>query len=552
MAAEASAAQTQDPSSGASTLQTVLPSGGLSPYLLMQAQKEQEELETKGTPPPEGGALEQVGRHVQATGQIPPHIQAMHGERAGVLSPGTTQKVMAATLGVNSGPQAAQTPANPAGAAGSDVGDISQGQSPSSNQTPLPKSPQQLEDSLSGLTDQQKAKYKLSQIADALSKQGTTTMQKTGATPGVFSTSKGEVLGLPRTMEYGPPDVNGQPGPLVATQEQPNPENDPQVLFAKNLANHLANIKAQQQQPTAQRPMDLSGLMMAADYLNHTNTFGKDYARQRAGQLEDIKNNQGQDQENIANEAAALKEQGNNAEDVNKTALGVMGGGAAGSANQMVNSIKTMNAINTGTDKSAGDFKDWSNAVLKDPILMRAIESSNELGSSAQLVNQNQNISALLAKGQLLHAAFKRVNQTEYTAAGGDPGTANTLDRLEAKYNDFIGKNPGQDPSKAFTPEDLKEFKQAIGTLSSVDSKAIEDRKGTYKVYATGKGLSESQTQPVLDSIHGYVPPKAPDTTNQPTKNTNTKLFPPTGPHGAFVTQGGVRFNWNRKTGKYQ
>src|SRR6201999_4552396 len=90
-------------------------------------------------------------------------------------------------------------------------------------------------------------------------------------------------------------DSNGQPVPdktkpiYDLTQSQTDKDNPYQQQ--KSAVDQLRALIAQRSArgyPT--RPMDLTGLMMAADFLNHTNTFVPGYSKMRENQEEAIKN----------------------------------------------------------------------------------------------------------------------------------------------------------------------------------------------------------------------------------------------------------------------
>lgn len=377
------------------------PASGISPYLLMQAKKEMD----SGKP---GEAMAQLGNHALATGAIHPAEAAFHAERMGALPPGSTQAVAQRTLasapaqmppgGASPQPNpVAPSPANPAGAAGSMVGDENQGQ-----------------------------------------------------------------VG-------GPAGALQKPDAMAALKTMASPV-DPQQKALQDFRDKVAQAQAPTQN---KKGPDLTGLMMAADFANGTDHFTKGYQAQQAGERDEAKTEQ-------------------------QKQLSLLGEQAKG--------------INPFHVNQNGEYDKFFTGLQGDHLLSDAAKAKSDFESAQQLVNQNNNISALMAKGDLLHRAFGRVNQTEYAQAGGDSGVANTVSRLWNKMNIFASQNPGADMAQAFTPTDQQEFRNAINVLASQANKTLNQRLELHKQDAMSKGVDAGRYTGPLNAIKpGFIgDPSAP------------------------------------------
>ena len=335
------------------------PQGGgspqLSPWLLVQAQKEKAAMDQDGTPPPVGGAIHTLGK--MASQFMPPERQAFHAENAGILPPGTTKAVQAAkmqTQQVKPNPvgqmPVTQAAVNTAPGAGQ-IGPPAPQQAGTAGPQFTPEQIQQLQ-----ALKQEGLKPQMSMAQEVKQTDGTTGKQLVGAAPGVF------------TRGYQEAEANSQPS---------------QSAIDKLTAMAQANAN----RPKVQPQPDLSGLMMAADFLNKTNTFGKDYDSQKASAQAQQEEQEKQSQQEFQNEAAAVKEQLDLENQKRQTALGIMGGGSAGSAGNIVNTVKEVEDLNkqtAGQTTAQNQFMNHVQTIFK-PIQ----DDETEANKVTSLVNSH-------------------------------------------------------------------------------------------------------------------------------------------------------------------
>lgn len=421
----------------------------ISPYLLMQAQKEA----ASGKPMP-GGPVDQLGHAAHRMAQSLPAL-------------GPTQASLPQAAPPQMGPSPSAT-ANP------QFG----WPAPASPAPPPPLDPS-LQRGVNDVEAMKGAGLKsptFSNEEDLRNELKNTFTQKTGAAPGAYAKSLQDVMSSTPFLE--------QRGALQKLQE-------------------LAQARAAQGTPL--RPTDLSGLMSAADFLNKTDTFGKDYAGQRASAAQAGQEAEKKGEQDFQNEATATKDQNDLYKEAQSGALGVLGGGSVGSVGNYLQAQKLMEG--SGKGNSLQEFNTWKGGLDKDQILNAALKANDSFQTAKNLVNQNTNISALLAKGDVLRAMYGRVNGYEYQAAGGDTGVENTVNRLVDKLNVFQKNNPNVDPAKAFTPLDQQEFKQAVNSLAGQAQQTIQSRLGYHRAAAQSMNVDSSQVEPLLNTL---APPPAP------------------------------------------
>lgn len=291
----------------------------------------------------------------------------------------------------------------------------------------------------------------------------------------------------------------------IATALQ-NPAPDSSQSALDQLRAHAAQIAAQ---GPPQRSMDLSGLATASDLLNKNTDATTGYKNQQENEENQIKNNQ----------------------DFQKGILDTQRG-----------------LVNPFHYNPNGEYDKFFSGVQGDHLLSDALKAKSQFDGAQNLVNQNTNIAGLMAKGELLHAAFGRVNQTEYQNAAGDPGVANTVQRLWNKYNIFASTHTdprtGQmtaDPSQIFTPTDQADFKNAINSLSDQANKTVQQHLEIHHQDALSKGIDPSRYMGLLQayspgfgqtSVAPQSAAQAPMTPQQKTAATGTAPKTPNVPAG--------------------
>ena len=358
---------------------------------------------------------------------------------------------------------------------------------------------------------------------DQNTKETTSSTQKTGMAPGLFTRAMGEV------------NANDQP--------------------AQDALSQLSAIaKARAAAQPDGRPLDLTGLMMAADFANKTDQFGKSYAQKRAQDMQAQENKEKQGQQGFADEANATKDVVANAKNNQVAAGNIAGGGSMGSVGQMMNNQKVIEAAGKSANPQK-QYSDWSNALRGDKTLNDAQGQIQNIKQAQALINQNtspanllQNISTLRASG------LNRLNQYELSQFGGDQSL---VDRLSAAVQKL---STGQN-----TPQNIAEYQNVLNTMKQRASDVQTQRTQFFREDGAQRGLDSSQVEPMLQTLYTPHNYNAPHVANRgstgpapgapPTASRwGAPPAPPTSnaPHGPSVIQNGHTFNWNPATRKYE
>lgn len=413
----------------------------------------------------DGEGMKQLGAIANQTGAIPPEQAAFHAERAGRLPAGTTQSILKQKMGASS-PQQSPSPQTAANPAGA------MGSAQGDPETVTPPSPG---------------------------------INRLNAGPNQDTIRR--LQGNARGIFY--PEITDPKGNKSYDLENGVADPDSAYQQAKTSMGQQQSALDQLKNKVYPRQADLSGLMGMADFLNGTNSFSTRYAKQREQENQNVNQAQNRDQQLLGDQNTLSKEQ----MDLEKQAEQEATGEIKGTANNQ-NSMK--------------EYDRFFTSLQGDHLLNDALKAKANFATAQQMVNQNNNVAALMVKGGLLHQAFGRVNQTEYDQAGGDSGVKNSVIRLYTKLNDFMQKNPGADATQAFTPKDQQEFRQVINSLAGQAGGTIRDQLEFHHQDALSKQLDPQQYYgPINSRSPGFFGGQNPaQTQNVPAPAANVKKSP--------------------------
>lgn len=391
-------------------LSDIVPGQKPPSWLVMHAQQEA----SAGSPKP-GGPVDQLGRWVQAN---QPKTTPAPSMRAAPFGPATdpTKNVVPAPQGT--GPTQA------------DVGGMAGGV----------QSGLLTKDQVSGIAPGSKASETTTDTDNAKR----AVSLRTGYSPEQRELQEAITEGYhPKVSGYEPlKDANGTPimdpktGKTVDDRSQPIYDltdlGDPNKnsLFQLGKAGSekikaLADEQSNRAKSPAARPADLSGLMMAADFLNKTNTFGSDYARQQQN-AESARTDQNKnEQQAFQDQIGAQKGQN----DLYKDALSATNAGLNGGT--ILQQLANTNALQqmagyggAGMNRLTGEQQanaKIAQAYTRDPAVVKSDMALSQAAQVQNLLSQNTSPAVLMAKiATLRSSGLQRITNFEVSEFGGD------------------------------------------------------------------------------------------------------------------------------------
>lgn len=378
----------------------------LSPWLIMQAQKEA----ASGQP---GIATAQLGAQALKA----QHPAAIAGAHQAIARPAPYVPRPAGFMGPPA-PQpspATPSPVNPAGVAGSTQGDPSQGQGGSPTLQQIAEKVR-LAGQAQGVpqtADQAKLMPKgvtMSDKVDDTSKAQLSTVQKMPYTPQALQITQDAVRGIshPIVGYNKVTDPNGKvvdnpnspiydmdpakatyaaSGKPVAPEDMTSPYQEQRTALQKLQA--LLNAKRQMSDAQEPRPTDLSGLMMAADFLNHTDAFSRNYENQRKGMEGARQDQQRETQQDYQDQNEIQKGQNDLNKDTIQQSTAMLNGGTQAQLLANQQALMAQQGYN-GNPKGAADSTAQNRFFTKVIQLTKPLMDEEEAADKVtQLVNSH-------------------------------------------------------------------------------------------------------------------------------------------------------------------
>lgn len=451
---------------------------GISPYLIMQAQHELSQGNL------DGEGMKQLGAIANQTGAIPPEQAAFHAERAGRLPAGTTQSILKQKMGASSPQQSPspQTAANPAGAMGSSEGD------PQTVNPMASPSLTQIAQKMALPATGQKGTSASAKVSN-MTKDQTNTTSKNAYSQDDIERIMGNEQGIRYPEKVGP---DGK-GTYDLTQGVANP-NNPYQQNQSNLQKLQDLLNQRRAQGPVQRPADLGGFAMASDFLNHTDTFGKDYGAQRDRMNKNIDAQEKQNQDLYGDQNSIVKDQNDMNKNLITAANTALQGGTTAKIQEQMNNILTQQGYNN-VDK--GQQLKLMNAYMtqSQKVLAPIMKDQDEIDKIGHLA-----LSHNPADMQALQDSITRLMTNARPAVqliesqGQDPGYLTRMNQTASRI--LTGNNPA---------ENQQQIMQLISDLN----KATQARKAGAmdRIHGFGKSIQLPQEDQDRMTPDSYLNP---------------------------------------------
>ena len=280
---------------------------------------------------------------------------------------------------------------------------------------------------------------------------------------------------------------------------------DPNSPFQMSLAGQkkLQDMIDNRPGPQA-RPADLTGLMMAADYLNKTNTFGQNYRGQQQGAEQAREDQEKLAQQKFMDQEGVQKNQNDLYKDVlSGAATGLNGGNVL---QQLANSqaLQQMAGFG-GSGQHLPPTEQVQNAKLyqmysRDPAVQKSDTALSAAHQMQNLLQQNTSPAVLMAKIQALRSSgLQRITNFEVSEFGGDQ-------RATEQANQALEKLAYGDLSKMNSAE----IGQAAKVLEASAQQVSAQKRNDYRNLGMNMGATpEYVTQTFGEQPAGVPIPKS-------------------------------------------